>query len=116
MNRLGRKPVSDKAYGDPMVARMLNSVPLPGWKDKEGNVVDGTDFMTQEDINQLDTPLFQNAWQLYCNFKRYGLPHGKGYLAERQIILTLIDILDSAVNETENWQMKNRDMLRNGDN
>lgn len=108
LERLGKRVATKRdAMGDATAAKAMNIVIIPGLKDKRGDLVDGTDITTQASLNRKGTPFFYAAWELYCNFKRFGLPHGSGSLKERPLVLNLISLFDGEVNETQDWKMKN---------
>jgi hypothetical protein len=38
--------------------------------------------------------LHRSAWNQWCRWKRFGLPHGGGYLQEGELWVTCMEILD----------------------
>jgi len=35
-----------------------------------------------------------SAWNAWCRWKRFGLPHGKGWMAERNAYIRAIEIIE----------------------
>lgn len=62
--------------------------------------------LTFDEIQELKTPFFSMAMELYHNFKLFGLPHGNGWLNERDLTLDILSILEDETNAFDAWEMK----------
>lgn len=74
--------------------------------DDNGNEIREFDFPTQKEINACGTPFFSACWELHNNIELFGLPHGKGWMHERQTILQIHKICVSEKNRYNNWRME----------
>ena len=64
--------------------------------------------VTYDEIQELKTPFLSKALLLYNNYKLFGLPHGKGYIKERQTILDVIRIIEDENNSFDIWEIEKR--------
>jgi len=53
-------------------------------------------FVKRKQVQQLiDDPFHVSAWNEWCRWKRFGLPHGgAGWLSERLLWIQCIEIID----------------------
>ncbi len=79
--------------------------PLRGIKKEEGWE---HEVVTYPEIQELKTPFLSKALLLYNNYKLFGLPHGKGYMKERGVILDVIRIIEDEVNSFDIWEMERK--------
>lgn len=50
--------------------------------------------------NSIDSHIFNYYYEIWNNTKEFGLPHGQGWIAERQSILNVIKEMNNIYNKT----------------
>ena len=73
--------------------------------DDEGNEIKEFTFPTQREINQQSTDFFWACWDLYTKISLFGLPHGKGWIHERPVVLSIFEICTAQKNKYESWRL-----------
>jgi hypothetical protein len=54
----------------------------------------------------LGDSFFVSACREWNRFKRFGLPHGKGYMGERRLYVRAIEIMEQEFNDWQYRRMK----------
>lgn len=93
----------EQEYSDVADGMMGLRYPIRGYKDSSG---EGIGALTYEEIQELKTEFFLHSWNLYRNYKLFGLPHNQGWANERQSVLSILRILEEETNEQEAWEME----------
>jgi len=83
--------------------------PMPGVQLNDGTTI--FDFPTQEEINEQDTPFLSACLALNNKMSIFGLPHGQGWISERNTVLQIREICKAEISKYENWAMKNQKNL-----
>lgn len=83
------------------------SVELPGYTDPHTGETT-FEHPLQEEIDQHNTAFFVQSYNLWVTVKRWGLPHGKGWAAERATVVDIINVLDNEDARYDRWEMDKR--------
>lgn len=75
-------------------------------EDYPANTEDGRRWVRRGDIPGLMDETFLRALKLYTMWKRFGLPHGRGWLAESEGVLQMISIVDEETNLYERHRLE----------
>ena len=57
----------------------------------------------RRDVPNYLTPLFYDAYQVWTRYTRFGLPNGRGWRQEREIVIRVIEIFET---EKAEWLEK----------
>lgn len=72
-----------------------------------GATIQGEDIggLTWNEIQELKTPFLMDAMSLYNRYKRFGLPHGKGWANERATVISALEIIDNEARLYDSWEL-----------
>ena len=70
---------------------------------------DGRRWIRRGDIRGMFGDVFRQTMYLYTMWRRFGLPHGRGWLAESEGVLQLISIADE---ERNLYEMREHEAAR----
>ncbi len=61
-----------------------------------------------EEMRKIFDQTYYSAMKLWSDWKQFGLPHGRGYVHEKPIVLTVLRIIDLAYVRVENWKLQKK--------
>lgn len=82
-----------------------------GWADydyekdrhKEAYALVGDYVCLRKDVKDYLDGFFYDCYKVWSRYKLFGLPHGNGWINEREIVCKVIDVFEQ---EREKWEVK----------